>query len=48
MADYNELPFETEPLEHLATNGWPYSENSRCVLMTAAATGQIDITTGAA
>src|ERR1019366_4036654 len=27
MADYNEKPFEDELCEHLATNGWLYSEN---------------------
>ncbi|MEV0158304.1 type I restriction endonuclease [Micromonospora sp. NPDC050686] len=29
MADHNEKPFETELCEHLAANGWLYSENSQ-------------------
>ena len=28
MADYNEEPFEAEICDHLAANGWLYSENS--------------------
>lgn len=29
MADYNEKPFETELCEHLYSNGWLYSANSK-------------------